>query len=105
LEGYGNYAYGVCVDDLMLTALEYDLSNSQNTNRPIFDAYEMINGTNIVLRWSSFSNQIYALYLSTNLMAGFTIISSNIPAIPPMNTFTDQVDATPQKFWKIGTLP
>ena len=60
-------------------------------------ALEMsIEGTNdvssvngVVVRWKSVGGHFYSLYKSTNLMHGFSLITSNIVAIPPVNSYQD----------------
>lgn len=59
----------------------------------------------VVLRWSSVTNHQYTIEYSTNLLAGFSVLQSNIAATPVMNTFTDTVQGAAQKFWKITTQP
>lgn len=63
-----------------------------------------ING-NIVLRWSSTTNKLYTVHHSTNLLTGFSVLQSNIPATPAINSYTQSVLTVPQKFWKITTDP
>lgn len=43
----------------------------------------------VVVTWQSESNRSYLLARSTNLMSGFTGIASNLPAVYPLNTYTD----------------
>jgi len=57
--------------------------------RPVLGKPEMSSGTNVVLQWSSILNPTYAVQSSTNLVQGFSVLSSNILATPPMNTYTD----------------
>ncbi len=65
---------------------------------------EPTNG-NMVLRWSSVTTHLYTVYYSTNLLAGFLVLQSNIPATPVINSYTQSVLTVPQKFWKITTDP
>ena len=61
--------------------------------------------SNLVLRWSSVTNHLYTVQYSTNLVAGFSVLESNIPATPAINSYTDAVLNVPQKFWRISTDP
>jgi hypothetical protein len=45
-----------------------------------------------VLRWQSATNKKYTVKVGTNLTNSFATVASNIPAIPPVNTFTTQVE-------------
>jgi kexin len=44
-----------------------------------------------IVTWQSESNRNYMLARSTNLLEGFVGIASNIPAVYPLNTYTDAV--------------
>lgn len=49
-------------------------------------------GSGLVVAWPSASNRVYQLYRSTNLAdvsGGFGPLSTNLPATPPLNTYTD----------------
>ncbi len=72
---------------------------------PAFMGVEFLPETNIVFRWSSVPNHQYAVYFSTNLMSGFFILESNIPAMPGVNSYTGSVLGWPSGFWKITTQP
>lgn len=54
-----------------------------------------------VLRWASVSNHLYTVQHATNLVSGFSVLQSHIPATPPVNTYTDTVNKARMKFWKI----
>lgn len=70
---------------------------------PIFEAPERIGGDEVILRWSSISNHMYALHYSTNLVFGFDVLKTNLVCTPPMNTYTDNVNGVKRKFWKVST--
>jgi len=53
------------------------------------------------LSWTSFFARTYAVERSTNLVAGFTPVVSNITATPPANFFTDHLDAA-MGFYRLG---
>ncbi|MFO7935988.1 MAG: S8 family serine peptidase [Kiritimatiellia bacterium] len=59
------------------------------------------NNGDAILEWTSFANRTYKIYWTSNLLEEFTLIQSNIPATPPMNTYTDDVSGLPASFWKI----
>ncbi|MDD5520359.1 MAG: hypothetical protein PHI84_06010 [Kiritimatiellae bacterium] len=47
----------------------------------------------LVVKWSSVGGYSYTMQRSTNLIQGFSVIDSNIPAVPPVNSY-DDVSAT-----------
>ena len=56
----------------------------------------------IVIQWPSVSDRTYSIWRSTNLMNSFLILNSNLPATPPVNSYTDtylQVDR--QQFYRL----
>ena len=59
-------------------------------------------GTTMVVRWCSGTNHLYTLSYSTNLLSGFSVQQTGIPAKPPMNTYTDTVNGVMMKFWKVS---
>jgi hypothetical protein len=67
---------------------------------PSIAGVELSDGTNVVVRWSSMTNNQYTVRVSTNLMHGFSTVCSNIAAEPPENTFTHTFD-NGQGFWQI----
>lgn len=42
----------------------------------------------LVLQWSSATGRFYHLWSSTNLLASWSLMESNLPATPPVNSFT-----------------
>jgi hypothetical protein len=77
------------------------VSIADEDERPTLSILEMTGGTNVVLRWNSMPNNTYAIHYTTNLLHGFSVLSSNISATPPMNTYTDTVHGVKQKFWRV----
>ena len=73
--------------------------------KPAFGEIDTSAGSNCVIRWSSVTNHLYNIHYSTSLLAGFTILQSNIPATPSMNSYTDAVLSISNKFWKVTTVP
>ena len=42
-----------------------------------------------ILRWPSVLDRTYTVSRSTNLPAGFSVLATNLPALPAMNVYTD----------------
>ena len=92
------YIYGTLLDnpdtddDGMLDGQEV-IAGSQPTNSSsIFgfaDAQPLPDDNRVVISWDSVSNRIYRLERTTNLLLGFEPYVNDIPADPPMNTYTD----------------
>ena len=59
----------------------------------------------VVIRWSSLTNHVYTIHVSTNLLAGYSVLQSNVLATPEVNSYTDTFMTVPVKFWKISTDP
>lgn len=59
------------------------------------------------VRWYSVTNRTYAIDRATNLMnGGFTALTNNIPATPPVNVYTDVVDGLGHTlFYRVKTQP
>ena len=55
------------------------------------------------LQWNSASNRLYSVQRSANLLdpAGFTNLALDVPATPPLNTFTDTPPATGSFFYRV----
>jgi hypothetical protein len=64
---------------------------------------EVISNGSVVIRWTSYTNRLYAVQCSTNLLNGFTNLQANIQGTPPINTYTDTVMGVLMKFWQITT--
>ena len=63
-------------------------------------------GTGFLVRWSSVAGKEYSLHRSATLMNPvFTHVSSNILASPPENVYTDAVDVSGTRFYKIEVEP
>lgn len=60
----------------------------------------------VTLRWDSLPNHTYAILVSTDLLAGFTVIETNLPPGAPVASFIFPApdDGTP-RFWMIETGP
>ena len=70
---------------------------------PALQALEMEGTGTVVLRWSSIRNHTYTVHHSTNLLNGFSVRQSGLPATPPMNSYTDTVNGVLMQFWKVTT--
>lgn len=57
----------------------FELVNAPLTNDPRIISFQ----------WPSAVNRKYAVFLSTNLLAGFSVLQSNVLATPPFNILTD----------------
>ncbi|MCX7009602.1 MAG: formylglycine-generating enzyme family protein [Kiritimatiellaeota bacterium] len=65
-----------------------------------------VSATGFVILWSSVSNRTYNVLFSTNLIEGFSVMETNLPASPPVNVYTDSVHKTaPMIFYKVGVQP
>jgi len=58
-----------------------------------------------VISWPSVAGRLYDLWRGTNLMewGSFVIIATNLPATPPVNSYTDTVFGSRSFFYFIGT--
>ena len=54
----------------------------------------------LVVSWPSIENRTYRVNRSTNLLEGFQIIATNIPACPPINVYTDAVNDTERVYYR-----
>ncbi len=72
---------------------------------PRMDAPRITPDGQAVLTWSSLPNHVYAIHCSTNLATGFVPLITNLPATPPLNTWTDAVPGVAAKFWRVSTSP
>jgi len=59
----------------------------------------------IVLRWSSESNQFYAVEQAPNLSAPFTPLATTLRATPPVNGFTNSFPAGTSGFCRLRLQP
>lgn len=73
------------------------------TTPPEMQAPEIGSGGAAVIQWTSYTNHLYTVHHSTNLLSGFTVRQGNIQGIPPMNSYTDTVNGMQLKFWKVTT--
>jgi len=60
-------------------------------------------GNAIALQWQSVEGQTYAVGRSTNLAEGFIPLQTNIPAMPPQNTYTDIVGTARMRLYRVTT--
>ena len=57
---------------------------------------------NVVIYWTSYTNQTYTLHHSTNLPNGFSVLQSDIQGTPPMNAYTDTANGVIMKLWNVS---
>jgi len=89
-------------NDLDGTVAQAYLIEYEEVQVPELQAPEVPTGESAVLRWTSYSNQIYTIHHSTNLQDGFSVRRSDVSATPPMNVYTDAVGSVRSKFWKVS---
>ena len=58
-------------------------------------------GNRIIIQWASASNRLYGVWRTTNSLAPFEQLQVNIPATPPMNTFTDSFGTAGTMLYKV----
>lgn len=106
-ESQSNFSLRVgCIDEGGLSTQKvFEVNIVDMDETPQFLGQEALAGTSMVLRWSSVTNHFYTIHVSTNLMEGFSVLRSNISAMPLINVYTDSVQGVPVKFWKITTEP
>jgi hypothetical protein len=59
----------------------------------------------IVLEWPGVTGNFYTLLQSSNLSLPFSVLASNIPALPPGNLYTDAVSTTASRFYRLRIQP
>ena len=81
--------------------------NIVNVNEPppSFSELPTLSNGNMIIRWGSITNKKYTVYYSTNLITGFSVLQSNIPGTPAVNSYTDTLTVVTQKYWKVTTDP
>lgn len=91
--------------DGMMDGAEIAAGTRATDSNSVFQVTEIVDiATNsLVIRWSSVSNKLYVVKMSTNLMSGFSVLTSNIPATPVENSYTDVVNDLPVRFYVIET--
>ena len=57
------------------------------------------------LRWPSVANRFYTLLAASNPAAPFSILTSNLPAQPPTNTYTDSILPNAARFYRLQLQP
>jgi len=89
--------------DNMLTWQEY-IAGTDPTNRASCFRVTRVDssGPLRIMQWLSTSERLYHLYAATNLEAEFAVVTTNLPATPPVNTFVDDRGEGSVKFYRVG---
>ena len=59
-----------------------------------------------VLQWGSVSNKSYSISRTPDLQESlFGPIATNLPATPPLNTYTDRLEGVERAFYEIHVVP
>ena len=59
----------------------------------------------VVIRWNSSTGQVYRLLRGATLGGNHSIVASNLPSTPPMNSYTDQVQQSETMFYRVLVNP
>jgi subtilisin family serine protease len=64
-------------------------------------------GTAAVIIWTSYTNLTtrYDVHQASNLVDGFVVLATNLPATPPVNTYTNPGPVPPSLIYRILALP
>ena len=83
---------------------EFVAGTSPTDTRSVFSILNPDDTSNsqYVIRWHSVFGKLYKVYKSTNLISGFSILKSDIPAVPPINSHTDSVHSAGALYYKVG---
>lgn len=87
---------------------EYKVSGTDPTNK--YSVFQIIQTptnpvTTFVLSWPSYSNRLYNVYRSTNLLEGFgALLSNDIAATYPTNTFVDAPGSSLERYFYLVTV-
>lgn len=80
-------------------------SNPLDTNSAFriagMQAVRETNGTMVTIRWASFEGSTYSIWSATIVQGPYSVLVTNIPATPPLNTFMITVIGT-NDFFRIG---
>ena len=70
---------------------EYVSGTDPTNSASVFEVevFSGVTGGEAVIQWSSVTGKLYEVRRYTNLTAGYTIQATNLPATPPLNSFTD----------------
>ena len=64
-------------------------------------ALQLGNDGSCRLSWGSGTGYTYRILRSTNLLSGFETVATDLPATPPLNTFTSAQDSTAPAFFRV----
>ena len=54
-----------------------------------------------LVRWTSVSNRLYSIWLSTNSLDSFSMVTNHVPATPPQNVYTGGVSQATRVFYRV----
>jgi hypothetical protein len=58
-----------------------------------------------ILKWSSESNRVYRIHAGSNMTEALVPLTGDLPATPPINTFTNPMGGGSRLFYRIGVSP
>lgn len=90
-------------DDADENPYNFSIQGSGTTS-PEIQAPEIGSGGAVVIRWTSYTNHLYSVHQSTNMLKGFSVRQGNIQGTPPITSYTDTVNGVIMKFWKVTTV-
>ena len=64
-----------------------------------------LSGDSVILSWSGVSHKQSTGWCGTNLLTGFSGLSNNIPATPPIDTCAGTAEEINHKFYRIQVQP
>ena len=57
------------------------------------------------LQWSSVAGRVYGLYQSTNLLETPIPLATNLPAVPPLNSYTVPLEHAESSYYFLRVRP
>jgi hypothetical protein len=86
---------------------EYGAGTNPKDQSSVFEATAVgpaASGAGAVITWQSVTNKLYDLYRCTNIMTGvFVPLATDIPAVAPLNVYTDETAGAGAVFYRIET--
>lgn len=93
--------------DGLLTWEEFYACTQPTNTFSVFEltALVQMDGSDFVIQWSSASGKTYAVYISTNLISGFSLLSNNLASTPPTNFYTDSSAVASPVIYRVTVAP